>query len=120
MTKVDYHYATVLDHYEENDYQQEMSMPEICQEIPQKSYGLKSGVKHATQAKKIVKNGPLKQNLPLNQKQVEKEKRDEVVVLEEVNKAVSGFNLEHEINKVNNPIPLIDLIKKQSLQGSSF
>ena len=36
LTKADYHYATVLDHYEENDYQQEMSMPEICQEIPQK------------------------------------------------------------------------------------
>ena len=30
---------------EENDYQ--MYMPEICQEIPQKSYGLRSGVKHA-------------------------------------------------------------------------
>ena len=45
LTKVDYHYATILDHYEENDYQ--MSMPEICQEIPQKSYGLRSGVKHA-------------------------------------------------------------------------
>ena len=33
LTKVDYHYAIVLDHYEENDYQQEMSMPEIFQEI---------------------------------------------------------------------------------------
>ena len=34
LTKVDYHYATELDHYEENNYQ--MSMPEVCQEIPQK------------------------------------------------------------------------------------
>ena len=77
LTKADYHYAIVLDHYEKNDYQQEMSMPEICQEIPQKSYGLRSGVKHVAQAKKIVKIVPAKQNLPLNQKQIVKEKRDE-------------------------------------------
>ena len=35
-------------------------MPEVCQEIPQKSYGLRSGVKHAAQAKKLVKDIPLK------------------------------------------------------------
>ena len=104
MTKADYHHATVLDHYEENDYQ--MSMPEICQEIPQKSYGLKSGVKHAAQAKKIVKVHHPKQNMPSNQKKIIKEKRDEVVSLEEVNKAVGGFNLEHELNKVKIPVPL--------------
>ena len=40
-------------------------MPEICQEIPQKSYGLRSGVKHVAQAKKIVKIVPPKQNMPL-------------------------------------------------------
>ena len=45
LTKDDYHHAIVLDHYEENDYQ--MSMPEIFQEIPHKSYGLISGVKDA-------------------------------------------------------------------------
>ena len=32
LTKADYHHATVLDHYEENDYQ--MFMPKICHEIP--------------------------------------------------------------------------------------
>ena len=51
-------------------------MPEICQEIPQKSYGLRLGVKHAAQAKKIVKTIPSKQNLPINQKQIVKERRE--------------------------------------------
>ena len=37
-----------------------MSMPKVCQEIPQKSYGLRSGVKHAAQARKLVKALPLK------------------------------------------------------------
>ena len=74
MTKADYHHTIVLDHYEENYYQ--IYMPEIFQEIPQKSYGLRSGVKHAAQAKKIVKIVPPKQNMPLNQKQIVKEKRD--------------------------------------------
>ena len=55
-------------------------MPEICKEIPQKSYGLRSGVKHAVQDKNIVKIVPTKQNLPLNQKQVVKEKKDEVIL----------------------------------------
>ena len=39
LTRSDYQYATEIDHYEEDDYQ--MSMPEVCQEIPQKSYGLR-------------------------------------------------------------------------------
>ena len=63
---------------------------------------------------------PAKQNLPLNQKQIVKEKRDEVVVLEEVNKAVGGFNLEHEINKVKIPIPLTELIKNKAYREASF
>ena len=97
-----------------------MSMPEICQEIPQKSYGLRLGVKHAAHAKKIVKVHPPKQNMPSNQKQIVKEKRDEVVSLEEVNKAIGGFNLEHELNKVKIHVPLIELIKNKAYREEAF
>ena len=97
-----------------------MSMPEICQEIPQKSYGLRSGVKHAAQAKKMVKAHPIKQNVSSNQKQIVKEKKDEVVSLEEVNKAVSGFILEHELNKVKIPVPLTELIKSKVYREAAF
>ena len=95
-------------------------MPEICQEIPQKSYGLRSGLKHAARAKNIVKDHPLKQNMSSNQKQIVKEKRDEVVSLEEVNKAIGGFNLEHELNKFKILVPLIELIKNKVYREASF
>ena len=75
---------------------------------------LRSGVKHATQAKKIVKIVPPKQNMPLNHK------RDEVVSLEKVNKDVGGFNLEHELNKVKIPIPLIEFIKNKAYREVTF
>ena len=54
-----------------------------------------------------MKVHPIKQNMSSNQKQIIKEKRDEVVSIGEVNKAVGGFNLENEINKVKIPVPLI-------------
>ena len=104
LIRSDYQYASEIDHYEGDDYQ--MSMPEVCQEIPQKSYGLKSGVKHAAQTKKLVKALPLKQNMSANQKQIVNERKDEVVNPEEVNKSVSGFSFEHELNKVKIPMPL--------------
>ena len=55
-----------------------------------------------------------------NQKQIVKEKRDEVVSLEEVNKAIGGFNLEHELNKVKIPIPLTELIKNKAYRKAAF
>ena len=54
----------------------------------------------------MVKSHPIKQNVSSNQKQIVKEKKDEVVSLEEVNKVISGFNLEHELNKVKIHVPL--------------
>ena len=120
FTKVNYHYATMLDYYEENNFEQEMSMPEICQEVPQKSYGLRSRVKHAAQAKKVVKHVPFKQRLPLEKKQVVHENIDKVVVPEEVNKGTSGFNLEHEINKIKIHVPLTELIKNKSYMEATF
>ena len=83
-----------------------MTMPEVCQEIPQKSYGLRSGVKHAAQTKKVVKALPLKQNLPANPKPIINQRKDGVVNPEEINKSVSGFSFEHELNKVKIPVPL--------------
>ena len=40
-------------------------MPEICQEIHQKSYGLKYGMKQATKGKNNVNNVPTKEGFPL-------------------------------------------------------
>ena len=97
-----------------------MSMPEVCQEIPQKSYGLRSGVKHASQAKKLVKAHPIKQNMSSNQKQVVNERKYEVVNVEEVNKTISGFSFEHELNKVKIPVPLTDLIKSKVYREAAF
>ena len=39
-----------------------------------------------------------------------------MVSLEEVNKVVGGFNLEHELNKVKIPVPLTKFIGKQLLK----
>ena len=58
--------------------------------------------------------------MPLNQKQIVKEKRDEVVSLEEVNNIVGGFNLEHELNKVKIPVPLTELIKNKAYKEAAF
>ena len=55
-----------------------------------------------------------------NQKQIVKEKRDEVVSLEEVNKAIGGFNLEHELNKVKEIVPLTELIKNKAYKEETF
>ena len=97
-----------------------MSMPEVCQEIPQKSYGLRSGAKHVAQAKKLVKAHPIKQNMSSNQKQVVNERKDEVVNVEEVNKAVSGFSFEHELNKVKILVLLTELIKIKVYREVAF
>ena len=43
-----------------------------------------------------------------------------MVSLEEVNKVVGGFNLEHELNKVNIPIPLTELIKNKVYREAAF
>ena len=43
-----------------------------------------------------------------------------MIVLEEVNKAIGGFNLEHELNKVNIPIPLIEFIKNKAYREVAF
>ena len=63
-------------------------------------------MKHATQARKLVKALPLKQNMSANQKQIVNERKNEVVNPEEMKKSVSGFSFEHELNKVNIPVPL--------------
>ena len=118
LTRSDYQYATELDQYEEHDYQ--MSMPEVCQEMPQKSYGLRSGVKHAAQTKKVVKAFPLKQNLPANPKQIVNQRKNEVVNPEEMTKSVSGFSFEHELNKVKIPVPLTELIKSKVYREAAF
>ena len=55
-----------------------------------------------------------------NQKQIVKEKKDEVVSLEEVNKVIGGFNLEHELNKVKILVPLTELIKNKAYREATF
>ena len=97
-----------------------MSMPEVCQEITQKSYGLRSGVKHVAQAKKLVKSLPLKQNMSANQKQIVNERKDEVVNPEEMNKSISGFSFEHDLNKVKILVPLTELIKSKVYRDAAF
>ena len=58
--------------------------------------------------------------MPLNKKQIVKEKIDEVVNLDEVNKVVGGFNLEHELNKVKIHVPLTKLIKNKAYREAAF
>ena len=43
-----------------------------------------------------------------------------MIVLEEVNKAIGGFNLEHGLNKVNIPVPLTELIKNKAYKEAAF
>ena len=43
-----------------------------------------------------------------------------MVVLEEVNKAIGGFNLEHELNKIKILVPLTELIKNKSYREAAF
>ena len=68
----------------------------------------------------MVKSHPIKENVSLNQKQIVKEKKDEVVSLEEVNKVIGGFNLEHELNKVKICVPLTELIKNKAYREATF
>ena len=67
---VDYH---EIDHFEQGSY-----MPEICQEMQQKSYGLRYGMKQTTRGKKNVKNIPTKQGLSLEKKNEQQGSRDRV------------------------------------------
>ena len=67
-----------------------------------------------------MKGHPIKQNVSANQKQIVKEKKDEMVSLEEVNKVISGFNLEHELNKVKILVPLTELIKNKAYREVAF
>ena len=67
-----------------------------------------------------MKSHPIKQNMSSNQKQIIKEKKDEVVSLEEVNKVIGGFNLEHELNKVKIIVPLTKLIKNKAYKETAF
>jgi len=67
-----------------------------------------------------VKALPLKQNMSANQKQIVNERKDEVVNPKEMNKPVSGFSFEHELNKVKIPVPLIELIKSKVYREATF
>ena len=54
------------------------------------------------------------------QKQIVNERKDEVVNPEEINKSVSGFSFEHELNKVKIPVPLTELIKSKFYREVAF
>ena len=69
LTKYEYQYAKMVDYHGIDYFEQESYMLEICQEMQQKSYGLKSWKKQATKGKKNVNNVPTKEGFPLEKKQ---------------------------------------------------
>ena len=58
--------------------------------------------------------------MPANQKQIINQRKDEFMNPEEINKSVSGFSFEHELNKVKIPVPLIELIKSKVYREAAF
>ena len=69
VTRSEYHYEKMDDHHETYNFEQDSYIPDICQEIQKKSYGLRSRIKQASQGKNNVKNILAKQGLYLEKKQ---------------------------------------------------
>ena len=95
-------------------FQQVPYIWDVFQAVPQKTYGLISGIKKAPQDKLKERNVPAKQGSAYEKKQDQQRNKDKFTDIEEVGKFSYSFNLEQDISKIKIHIPLSGIIINQS------